>query len=117
MSRSIRLMIAAASVLVLCRAATDRSEATVVRDGKGGPVNPAVEVGGHRLDVKRPAMAIPASLIGALRPAYPWLPSCVAWPLGGFGSFYWDPGGEVRRGVPGEVSILRLRPGSAGKSP
>jgi hypothetical protein len=117
MSRSIRLMMGVAALLVLCRAAAERSEATVVRAGKNGPVNPAVEVGGHKLDANRPAMVFPASLIGALRPAYPWLPSCVAWPLGSFGPFYWDRRDEAPRMVPGEGSILRLRPGLTGKAP
>jgi hypothetical protein len=59
------LIIVAAALLILCQAVADRGEATVVRDGKGGPVNPAVQTGGQRL-TPEPPPAIPYSLIGAL---------------------------------------------------
>jgi hypothetical protein len=59
------LIIAAAALLILCQAVANRGEATVVRDGKGGPVNPAVQAGGQRLAPAAPT-AIPYSLIGAL---------------------------------------------------
>ena len=114
MDRPIRLIIAVAAVMVLCRAVADRSEATVVRDGKSARGNPAVEVGGHSLRAKghddRPSFVVPASLFGAFGPGYPWLPSCVAWPLGGFGPFYWDRHGEVRRGGGSVVRLPRSGP-------
>jgi hypothetical protein len=59
------LIIVAAALLILCQAVADRGEATVVRDGKGGPVNPAIDAGGQRLAPAAPT-AFPYSLIGAL---------------------------------------------------
>ncbi len=99
-----RPIIAAAVVLVLCRAATHPSEATVVRDGKAGPFNPAVESGGHRLTAddtdKRSAATIPYSLIGALQAAYYWFPPCIGWSASMFGPFWHHHGVHGHMAMP-----------------
>jgi hypothetical protein len=96
----IRPVVAAALVLLLSHAATDHSAATVVQDGKTGPSNPAVEIGGQPLKAGDKALspAIPYSLIGALRSA------CFDWPWGMFSRSYWhhaNAGPIIRPGRPG----------------
>jgi hypothetical protein len=58
-------IIAAALVLVVCRATFEPTGARVTRDDKGTPANPAIEAGGHHLTNKN-AAAIPYSFIGAI---------------------------------------------------
>jgi hypothetical protein len=96
----IALITAAAGGLVLCQVAPDRVQATVVRDGKNGPFNPAVEVGGHGLLSQAnnpPLIVVPYGLSDPLRIAYQWFPPFSAWPWDGPSLFNWHcPGGQVR---------------------
>jgi hypothetical protein len=78
----IRLISAAAVVLIVCRAA-DRGEATVVRDGSAATGNPAVQTGGWRVRGSPPP-DIQYNIIGGMGPFYPWFPSCAAWPWTAF---------------------------------
>jgi len=98
----IRLMEAAAVVLLLCLTAADQGRATVVRDLRVGSGNPAVEAGGRSLPAndktKRPPL-VPYSLIGALRTEGIWLSACWDWPWSLFRSFHWHPDGISRRAV------------------
>jgi hypothetical protein len=82
----IKRFIIAAFVLVLCHAAVDQGSATVVRDGKNGPANPAVEAGGHHPMTKQPP-AVPYSLIGALGDGAQWCMPRFAWPWRMFDTF------------------------------
>jgi hypothetical protein len=83
----IRLIGAAAIVLVLGQAAAERAAATVVRDGKAGPSSAAVEAGGHPLRPqgtdKVPPVVVPYSLIGLFQTEDQCL-SPFFWPWGGF---------------------------------
>jgi hypothetical protein len=120
MARRPSLIIAAAAVLVMCRAAAHHGQATIVRDGKSGSSNPAVMSGGQRLPSHQPPAAIPYSLIGALWRDDQCYPPFAAWPLGGFGSFdfRFHSAPEFRfHGAPGRVflrspfpdSVVRIR--------
>jgi hypothetical protein len=100
MSR-IRLFLAATAVLVLCRVATERGQATVVRDGTPG--NPAVQTGGHPLQ-ENPSLGIAYGVIGAWRIPFFWPPQCAVWPWSVFNPFYRNRYGNAGR------SIL-IRPG------
>jgi hypothetical protein len=80
--------IGAALVLVFCQSMAERSAATVVRDSKGGPANPAVEVGGHRIP-PGPPPPVPFSLVGAIADGNRPLIGCAAaWPWNRFGAFF-----------------------------
>jgi hypothetical protein len=93
-------VIAAALFLVLAQAATDQGAATVVRDSKAQPANPAVEEGGYHL-APAPPPAIPYSLIGAIASRQSWFGRCIAWSLGWFDSF-----GRRHDGAPRRVNAL-----------
>jgi hypothetical protein len=86
MEPRIRRLLASAVVLVLFQMAMGK--ATVIRDGKTGPVNPAVQAGGQRLQAKQPSN-IPYSLIGAIRSDYQWFTPCFIWPWRILGAFPW----------------------------
>jgi len=79
----IRPIVAAAVVLVLCRAPAHQGAARIIRDGKDRPTNPAVEAGGYPLPFRRDdtgPLVIPYSLIGAIWAENRWLPPCIVWP-------------------------------------
>jgi hypothetical protein len=86
MDPRIRLISAAAAVLIVCRAA-DRSEATVVRDGPGATGNPAVQTGGHRVR-DNPASIIQFTIIGGWNSQSPWFSPCSIWPWSAFNPFW-----------------------------
>lgn len=86
MAPRIKLISAAAAVLIVCRAA-DRGEATVVRDGSAATGNPAVQTGGHPVGGSPPAN-IQFNIIGGMGPFFPWFPSCAAWPWTGFNPIF-----------------------------
>src|SRR5271165_6767699 len=77
-------IMAAAVVLVLCRAPAHQSAAKIIRDGKDGPLNPAVEAGGHPLPFggngNGPPVVISYSLVSAIWPDNRWFPPCIVWP-------------------------------------
>ncbi|MEA2739551.1 MAG: hypothetical protein QOH05_2858 [Acetobacteraceae bacterium] len=78
-------IVAGAFVLVLCRGAVDQGQATVVRDNRTAPANPAVEAGGHH-PRSREAPYFPYSLIGAIASESQWCVPIIAWPWRLFGS-------------------------------
>ncbi len=78
---------AAALVLLLCRAGADEGRATVVRDGRAGPGNPAVESGGHHLPRRQSPPPVPYSLIGAIDTANQVCRPDAGWSSGWFGWF------------------------------
>lgn len=93
MSTRYRLITSVAVALVLFQAAADQGIATVIRDGKTGPVNPAVEAGGQPISMKdydqRTQSNVPYSLIGALRPEDGCLYPYFGWAWNMFRSFGW----------------------------
>ena len=92
MHRRIRLILAAVAVLLVCRAAADQAGATVIRDGKAAPSNPAVEAGGKKplgTGGDRVPDNIPYSLIGAFPISYPWFEPCLEWPWQFLGRIRW----------------------------
>jgi hypothetical protein len=101
------LIIVAAALLILCQAVADRSEATVVRDGKGGSVNPAVDAGGQRLAPAAP-IAFPYSLIGALWANDQCYPPFGVRPLPEVNLFDWRRHRVFRRTF-GRNSLVRFR--------
>nr|WP_294550313.1 hypothetical protein [uncultured Rhodopila sp.] len=86
MAPRIRLISAAAAVLIVCRAA-DRGEATVVRDGPAATGNPAVQTGGHPVRGNLP-FSIQYTIIGGLQSQLPWFPPCAIWPWSAFNPFW-----------------------------
>src|SRR5271165_4622600 len=80
----IRPIMAAAVVLVLCRAAVDQGTAKIIRNGKDGPVHAAAEAGGHPLPLRGndngPPVVIPYTLIGPISAENGWFPPWVVWP-------------------------------------
>lgn len=87
MGARIRPMVVAAVVLVLCRVAMDRGEATVVRDGKA--TNPAVQAGGQPLRSTAPQDRISYNLVGAIGSNNGWWASGALWPWSALGWFPW----------------------------
>jgi len=77
MAPRIKPAIAIALILVLCHAALNQGVARVVRSGKNSPVNPPVEVGGHR-PTKLPDN-ISYNLVVGLPFDYGWFSPCVQW--------------------------------------
>jgi hypothetical protein len=78
----IRLISAAAAVLIVCRAA-DRGEATVVRDSPAATGNPAVQTGGHPVR-GNPPVNIQFTIIGGFASQFAWFPPCALWPWSAF---------------------------------
>jgi hypothetical protein len=86
MAPRIRLISAAAAVLIVCRAA-DRGEATVVRDGPGATGNPSVQTGGQAVRGS-PQTSIQYTIISGFQPQFPWFGACAAWPRAAFNPFF-----------------------------
>ena len=81
---SIMRIVAGAFVLALSPGAVDQGQATVVRDSRTAPANPAVEAGGHHLRSREPAY-FPYSLIGAIASEGQSCAPIVVWPWRWFG--------------------------------
>jgi hypothetical protein len=96
MHQRIRPIIAAALVLVVCRAAFDQAGAKVVRDDKGSPANPAIEAGGHHLPTSQSAR-FPYSLIGVIAGEDLRIGTCDIWPWRSFEAFSFHRLGAHRR--------------------
>jgi hypothetical protein len=79
MRRYFALVAAAGLVLVMAYGWDHPAAAKVVRDGRLGPANPAVAVGGVRLR-GTPRPAVQYSLIGALAAEGRWFSQCAVWP-------------------------------------
>ena len=97
----IRLIIAAAFVLILCR--TMAVQASIIRDGNTKQFNPAVEAGGHPLPPKgqdnQLRVVIPYSLIGSLWAGSTWFPPYIAWPWSVFSPFYGHRHDTIERAI------------------
>jgi hypothetical protein len=91
MASRIRLISAAAAVLIVGRAA-DRGEATVVRDGPG---NPAVQTGGQA--VRGAPTGIQYTILSGFQPQS----SCAAWPWTMFNPFFRHNPARVFPNLPG----------------
>jgi hypothetical protein len=87
MDPRIRLISAAAAVLIVCRAA-DRSQATVVRDGPAAATgNPAVQTGGHPVG-GNPPPNIQFTIVSGFQSQGPWFSPCSIWPWSAFNPFW-----------------------------
>jgi hypothetical protein len=110
MPRRIHLMMAAVAVLLLCRVAAEQAGATVVRDGKAAPSNPAVEAGGAKPVGgvhERAPDNISYTLIGTLPMSSPWFQPCFEWPWQLFGRIRWHGPAALPLGRPVERPVVR----------
>nr|WP_294526690.1 hypothetical protein [uncultured Rhodopila sp.] len=93
-----RLISAAAAILIVCRAA-DRGQATVVRDEATAAGNPAVATGGHRPEAK-PPIIIQFDITSGFQSQGPWFAQCTPWPWSPFSPLFWHRRGNAGRVLP-----------------
>ena len=96
MDLRIKLISAAAAVLIVCRA-PDRGQATVVRDGPAETGNPAAYAGGDPVR-DNPPPNIQLTIIGGFQSQSAWFSPCSICPWSPFNPF-WQGRGDAARTI------------------